>query len=413
MRDRIRSIHPEILTDPLFCALNDTTKLLYMGSWILASDQGIFLDEPSELEARIFHTYPPRPVSESIDVLVATGRLVRAIAPPPDGRRILMISNFDRWQHPQHPSLPNICWRWEAMVLPVPSPGQRDYVQQKFNVTSWEKSVSVTCEKCGRGKGRLRFAQPMALQQEMPYEDLGEDISPVGEEEPWSGSVVAGGGVEIIPFGENPSDVMILCRRCRTDAVWSGPSGTPTTDLNDGFKNSQAGKKPKWWDGFYTDGRQPPVSKSSLPRDRRSKRSDAGGPAQSNEADIVQLRSDDSGRPRSVNDSIQEVFDTWRLSDSAGRLRTEVLDGPRLRRIGEALKQHGRDDVLDAVRGWVNVEFNNPYTGGAGQNDISVLLKDATNIKRFRDAFRLGAPKTGAAVNVGSFEEASSSRESL
>lgn len=84
--------------------------------------------------------------------------------------------------------------------------------------------------------------------------------------------------------------------------------------------------------------------------------------------------------------NVRVVFDAWKTA--SGRART-MLDGKRKAKIAAALRIYPLDDVLDAVRGWKNDSF---YTGDndrhAIYNEITMLLRDAEHIERFRDLAR-------------------------
>ena len=90
---RIRSIHPGIWTDEAFMSLSAYARLLLMGIWTEAFDDGVFEWKPLTLKARIF------PV-DSVDVnellleLVHNGLVSRIDAHP---KRPGVIRNFQRY----------------------------------------------------------------------------------------------------------------------------------------------------------------------------------------------------------------------------------------------------------------------------------------------------------------------------
>lgn len=99
---RIRSIHPGIWTDEGFMALSAHARLLLIGLWNEAFDDGVFEWKPLTLKARIF------PVDAVIvDDLLAEVEAVGFIRPAysPDGeKRIGLIRNFQRFQRPKKPN---------------------------------------------------------------------------------------------------------------------------------------------------------------------------------------------------------------------------------------------------------------------------------------------------------------------
>lgn len=89
------------------------------------------------------------------------------------------------------------------------------------------------------------------------------------------------------------------------------------------------------------------------------------------------------------------VFDAWvegraeLARRTARRVGTVSLDSKRMNLIKRALSDYPIDEVLDAVRGWLN----SPYHCGRNDqrkvyNDLDLLLRDASHIERFRDYHR-------------------------
>lgn len=89
-----------------------------------------------------------------------------------------------------------------------------------------------------------------------------------------------------------------------------------------------------------------------------------------------------------VGGDVQRVFVEWQQATGRGRV---ALDAKRTTKIAAALKLYPLDDVLDAVRGWQNEPF---YCGENDRhtiyNEISLLLRDAEHVERFRDMWRAG-----------------------
>ena len=112
---RIRSVHPSIWTDEGFMALSAHARLLFIGLWNEAFDDGVFEWKPLTLKARLF------PVDAvSVDDLLAEVEALDFIRPAysPDGeKRIGLIRNFQKFQRPKKPNssgmLPN---EWRGYV---------------------------------------------------------------------------------------------------------------------------------------------------------------------------------------------------------------------------------------------------------------------------------------------------------
>jgi len=98
----------------------------------------------------------------------------------------------------------------------------------------------------------------------------------------------------------------------------------------------------------------------------------------------------DAVSPPATRAPIDTVFTAWQ--DATGHHRAR-LDDKRRRLIQRALKTYPPDDLVDAVRGW----RNSPFHAGQNEshrtyNDLSLLLRDAEHIERFRDLERHGPP---------------------
>lgn len=90
-----------------------------------------------------------------------------------------------------------------------------------------------------------------------------------------------------------------------------------------------------------------------------------------------------------------EVFDHWCLV--MGKGTTVVLDAKRAARIEWALKNYPTDDIFDAIEGCASTPWNmgdNP--GRKRYDDLTLILRDATHLERYRDAKRGSelAPRT-------------------
>lgn len=83
------------------------------------------------------------------------------------------------------------------------------------------------------------------------------------------------------------------------------------------------------------------------------------------------------------------VFTTWLAS--TGKSERTVFDAKRRRVVTNALRDFPLDDLLDAVDGW---RFSAHHRGenrtGTVYNELTLLLRDATQIEKFRDLKRRG-----------------------
>lgn len=103
-----------------------------------------------------------------------------------------------------------------------------------------------------------------------------------------------------------------------------------------------------------------------------------------------------NGQPEAVS----RVFDAWVASTHRAKGRTK-LDAKRRRCIVAALKAYPVDDVLDAVDGW---RFSPHHRGENAQhttyNDLELLLRNSSQIEKFRDLKRAGPPPLAAVENL-------------
>jgi hypothetical protein len=97
---RIRSIHPGIWTDEEFMGLSAYARLLLIGLWTEAWDDGVFEWKPLTLKARIFPVDP-------VDVAALLAELLDAgvIARIESGQKQPgVIKNFQKYQRPKKPN---------------------------------------------------------------------------------------------------------------------------------------------------------------------------------------------------------------------------------------------------------------------------------------------------------------------
>lgn len=104
---RIRSIHPGLFTDEAFMSASPHARLLIIGLWCEAHDDGVFEWKPLTLKARVF------PV-DAVDMQVLLGELaglgfIREFSSA--GKAYGVIRNFRKYQRPQKPN--------SSGVLPV------------------------------------------------------------------------------------------------------------------------------------------------------------------------------------------------------------------------------------------------------------------------------------------------------
>ncbi|HEY2644063.1 MAG TPA: hypothetical protein VGI56_09965 [Galbitalea sp.] len=97
---RIRSIRPEFWVDDKIVDLSLLAKLLFIGLWNFADDDGYIEDSERRIKRMVFpdNNYDIRP---AIAELVKSGVVSRATS---DQGQLLHVVNLAKWQKPQHPT---------------------------------------------------------------------------------------------------------------------------------------------------------------------------------------------------------------------------------------------------------------------------------------------------------------------
>lgn len=97
---RIRSIHPGLFTDEAFMSLSAHGRLLLIGIWTEAFDDGVFEWKPLTLKARIFP-------ADNLDMDALLAELVAADCirkESHNGKPIGLVRNFQKFQRPKKPN---------------------------------------------------------------------------------------------------------------------------------------------------------------------------------------------------------------------------------------------------------------------------------------------------------------------
>lgn len=97
---RIRSVHPGLFTDEGFMGLSAVARVLLIGLWVEADDQGVFEWKPLTLKARLLP-------ADVVDVSALLGELVAARFVRQfehDGKSYGAVRNFRRYQRPKKPN---------------------------------------------------------------------------------------------------------------------------------------------------------------------------------------------------------------------------------------------------------------------------------------------------------------------
>jgi len=97
---RIRSVHPGLFTDEGFMGLSAMSRVLLVGLWVEADDQGVFEWKPLTLKARLLP-------ADVVDMAAMLSELVAArfIQPFTEGGKAYgAVRNFRKYQRPKKPN---------------------------------------------------------------------------------------------------------------------------------------------------------------------------------------------------------------------------------------------------------------------------------------------------------------------
>lgn len=98
---RIRTVKPELWTDPDFVELSLSARLLFIASLNFADDHGVLPDKPRQLKMQCLPA-DPCDIDILIEELVTLNFMVRRVAP--NGDRVLTIRTFSKNQRINRPS---------------------------------------------------------------------------------------------------------------------------------------------------------------------------------------------------------------------------------------------------------------------------------------------------------------------
>lgn len=93
---RIRLLHPEFFSDPTLAELDDFTRLVFAGLWLIADRDGRLIDAPRLIDGAIL-PLDTRSSMVPLQTLATARRIVRYVTPA--GQRVIQIVNFAKYQH--------------------------------------------------------------------------------------------------------------------------------------------------------------------------------------------------------------------------------------------------------------------------------------------------------------------------
>lgn len=143
---RIRTVKPELWSDPEFVECSTNARLLFVAALNFASDYGVLADKPKQLKMQCFpgDTFD---VDQLVDELIEARLWVRRIAP--DGASVLLIRTFAQHQRVDKPNGGRwgdpAEWPCTPPDFPDPSPNGHGTLD--------ERSENVHPRKGREGKG--------------------------------------------------------------------------------------------------------------------------------------------------------------------------------------------------------------------------------------------------------------------
>jgi hypothetical protein len=146
---RIRSIHPGLFTDEAFAGLSMPARVLLLGLWTEADDQGVFEWKPITIKMRIM------PV-DNVDVPALLSDLMRADVVKSfeqDGKTFGAVRNFCKYQRPKTPKFRHVkssdIRNYVASTYPASEaePSQRDQFPQNGEMSPQMKEEGGRVEE--------------------------------------------------------------------------------------------------------------------------------------------------------------------------------------------------------------------------------------------------------------------------
>lgn len=97
---RIRSVHPALFTDEAWVSCSPLARILYIGLWTDADDQGVFEWKPLQIKMRLL----PGDAGDAGEMLAELEGVGLILGYEAGGKRFGAIANFRKFQRPQKPN---------------------------------------------------------------------------------------------------------------------------------------------------------------------------------------------------------------------------------------------------------------------------------------------------------------------
>jgi len=321
---RIRTIKPEFWTDEKIVQLPFATRLLFIGMWNFADDEGYLEEAPDRLRLQILPNDDIE-IEEHIDLLCAAGMIERVSLT--DGRSILSLPNFSRHQKISHVTKTKFpVSSGKKRVIPFET---RRGVAIKYGCKPGERK-EVECYFCG-AKGSIWWP-----------------LTSKGKPSGW----VAFGNIELDHFipensggNENKENIVLSCRYCNRSRGYKDPIQFICKSFPE-----NSGDLPPEGKGRELNGRE-----RILPDLDKSKSVSPAGAEDAPSAEIINIESrkqKSAEREASDMELLDEVTDLWnswaRQHHAPAVERLTKQRASKCRHRIEDLKKYGYSTTADA-----------------------------------------------------------------
>lgn len=241
---RIRSVHPSLFTDEAWVSCSPLARILYIGLWTDADDQGLFEWKPLQIKMRLL----PGDATNTAELLAELGEAGLLAKFEHGGKPYGALKDFRRYQRPKKPNaihpLPEAWREYVGLGDPEAADGEPDPTEVELvpnpAPTPSEKSPQMEDGGGREGEGRKEPTVPRPAKPNPATDDFEtawQTYPPKGRERSksrdktrpiWREAAKGAGG----------SDRLLSCvqRYVREDQTHKGECGPPAFDrwLRDG-----------------------------------------------------------------------------------------------------------------------------------------------------------------------------------
>jgi 5-methylcytosine-specific restriction endonuclease McrA len=347
---RIRTVKPEFWEDETIGLLSFPARLLFIGAWNLADDEGLLRWSPAYIKASLF-MYDDLGLEQTEAAMTELTRhgVIFAYRGGKTQQQLGYVVNFHKHQRINRP---------QPSKLTPPSL-QNNTVRRMYG-----ERDNWTCHLCGN--------EIEQFPRDTDFSGLCDDLMlSIDHLTPKS----EGGS-------DYPSNLRAAHQSCNKRRCAKPLADTQSVNhsLNDSVNDSPS------------DSQTEDVSRST-PRARAREvevevEVEVEGKGSGREVNTV-VALNEPARPVGVHPSlVEQGFAFWQEQTGKHKAR---LDAKRRRKLELAFQHYPPEDIFDALRGWRNSPHHcGQNDRGTVYNDLELLLRDAKHIEGFRDLARDG-----------------------